>query len=80
MPYYVAMLNFFIQFSVYMVVFFAMLIIDFTMVPNPLYFIVSVIIVHLILMSFAKKEPQLAKIVHAKINVFKQRIPNRLEV
>jgi len=77
-PYYLAILNFFINFMIYMVIFVVTIIIDFTAVPNPLIFLIPVIIIHFILIGFTKHEPQLAKIIGAKIKLIKHKIPGQL--
>ena len=78
-PYAIAVLNFVAQFFVFMVVFTGMLITT-GEAPNPLYFLVSVIIVHVFLMGFSKREPQLANIIMANIQLFKRRMPRDLIV
>ena len=78
-PYSIAVLNFVVQFLVFMVVFTPMLIIT-GEAPNPLYFLISVIIVHAVLARVSKKEPQLANIISARIQLFKKRIPGGLMV
>ena len=40
--------------------------------------VISVIVVHCIMMVFAKRDPQLGQIVSAKIQLLKKRIPRRL--
>lgn len=45
---------------------------------NPLYFLASVIIVHMILATFSKRDAQLGQILVAKIKMFKNKIPRRL--
>ena len=79
-PYYLAILNFFVLFSIYMATFVITLVIDFHSVPNPLYFLVTVIAIHVVLMGFSRKEPQLANIIIAKIQLFKQKIPSQMVV
>jgi len=80
-PYSVAVLNFVIQFLIFMVIFVTGLIISGgTVAVNPLYFLVSVMIVHFILMTFSKKEPQLANIIVAKIQLFKKKVPKDMMI
>jgi hypothetical protein len=45
---------------------------------NPLYFLISVVIVHMILAHFSKRDPQLGQILVAKIQMIKNKIPRRL--
>ena len=45
---------------------------------NPLYFLVSVCVVHMILARFTKRDPQLGQILVAKIRMLKNSIPRRL--
>jgi hypothetical protein len=45
---------------------------------TPLYFLLSVMFVHMILAGFAKRDPQLGQIVTAKIQLFKRKIPGKL--
>lgn len=78
-PYSIAVMNFAIQFLIFIVVFVIDLAIHgFDSFVNPLYFLISVIIVHAILAGFSKQEPQLAQIIAAKIQLFKSKIPGRL--
>lgn len=78
-PYSLAVINFVVQFIIFIVVFVAGLIIYRTESPvNPLYFLVSVCVVHMILAAFSKREPQLGQIIAAKIQLFKKKIPKRL--
>jgi len=78
-PYNLAVINFVVQFIVFIVLF----VIDLVMNKadgkiTPLYFLISVIIVHSILAVFSKRDPQLGQIVAAKIQLFKQKIPGKL--
>lgn len=76
-PYSLAILNFAIQFIIFIVLFVAMLIT--TGKPlNPLFFLLSVIAVHLIIAIFSKRDPQLGQIVTAKMQLFKKKIPGKL--
>ncbi len=78
-PYSLAVINFVVQFLIFVVVFIAMLIVSGAAnTPNPLWFLLSVILVHLILMVFARRDPQLGQIISAKIQLFTKKIPNRL--
>ena len=78
-PYSLAVINFAVQFIVFIIIFVAGLIISGGGIAiNPLYFLLSVILVHMILAFFAKREPQLGQIVAAKIQLLKQKVPGRL--
>ena len=78
-PYSLAVINFAVQFIVFIVVFIIGLIIyGADSWINPLYFLISVIVVHMILAFFAKREPQLGQIISAKIQLIKKKIPGRL--
>lgn len=76
-PYSLAVLNFAIQFVIFIIVFVASLIISHDPV-NPLFFLISVIVVHSIIAIFAKRDPQLGQIVSAKLQLFKKKIPGKL--
>ena len=77
--YSLAVLNFAAQFVIFIIVFVADLMITNGQGGiNPLFFLISVIAVHCILAGFSKKEPQLAQIISAKIQLYKSRIPGRL--
>ena len=78
-PYNLAVINFAVQFIVFIVIFVFDLIINKTDGKiTPLYFLISVIIVHSILAVFSKRDPQLGQIVASKIQLFKQKIPGKL--
>lgn len=78
-PYSLAVLNFAVQFIIFMVVFFASLALTKGKDPiSPLYFLISVIVVHSIIAVFSKRDPQLGQIISAKIQLFKRKIPGRL--
>lgn len=78
-PYSLAVINFAVQFIVFIMIFVAGLIISGAdSVVNPLYFLVSVIVVHMILAFFSRREPQLGQIISAKIQMLKKKIPNKL--
>ncbi len=76
-PYNLAVINFAIQFLVFIVFFIIGLVVNGVAI-NPLYFMISVIIVHSVLAVYSKRDPQLGQIVAAKIQLFKQKIPGRL--
>lgn len=78
-PYNLAVINFAVQFIVFIIFFTIDLVINSVDVNiTPLYFLISVIIVHSILAVYSKRDPQLGQIVMAKIYLFKQKIPGRL--
>lgn len=78
-PYSLAVLNFAIQFIIFMVIFFVSLALTKGNNPvSPLYFLISVIVVHSIIAVFAKRDPQLGQIVSAKVQLFKKKIPGKL--
>ncbi len=77
-PYSLAIINFAIQFLVFMAIFVAFLIINPDVAPSPLWFLLSLITVHMILAYFSKREPQLGQIISARIQLFKQKVPNKL--
>ncbi len=78
-PYSLAVANFAIQFLVFIAIFVATLIATGGSASlDPLTFLISVIVVHVILASFSKSEPQLAQIISAKIQLYKHRVPERM--
>ncbi len=78
-PYSLAVINFALQFLIFMAIFISLLIVSRGKTAiNPLYFMISLIIVHMILAAFSKRDPQLGQIVSAKIQLFKRKIPNKL--
>ena len=78
-PYMLAVINFALQFMIFMAIFVASLILTRGQgVINPLWFLLSVIAVHMILAVFSKRDPQLGQIVAAKIQLMKKKIPNKL--
>lgn len=80
-PYSLAVLNFAGQFSIFMVPFVGSLIATKGKNPiSPMYFIITVVSVHMILAFFSKRDPQLGQIMSAKIQLLKRKIPRRLAV
>ncbi len=78
-PYSLAIINFAIQFIIFMIVFIAVLILSKGKDTfNPMYFIISVIVVHSIIAIFSKRDPQLGQIVTAKLQLLKRKIPGKL--
>ncbi|MDL2296072.1 VirB3 family type IV secretion system protein, partial [Lachnospiraceae bacterium OttesenSCG-928-E19] len=78
-PYSLAVMNFAVQFLIFIGLFIVDLTINGTSAKlNPLYFLISVILVHSLLAVFSKREPQLGQIISARIRLYKSRIPGRL--
>ena len=78
-PYTLAVINFAVQFIIFIFIFIIGFVVSGTdSFVNPLYFLISVIVVHMILAAFSKREPQLGQIVAAKIQLLKKKIPSRL--
>ena len=78
-PYNLAVINFAVQFIVFIVIFIIDLIINKTNGKiTPLYFLLSVLLVHSILAVFSKRDPQLGQIVASKIQLIKHKIPGKL--
>lgn len=78
-PYSLAVINFAVQFLIFIGIFMIDMVINgLNTSVNPLFFLISVIIVHSILAMFSKREPQLGQIISAKIQLFKSRVPERL--
>ncbi len=76
-PYSLAVINFVVQFIVFVVIFVARLIM-FNQDTNPLFFLVSVILVHSFIAIFSKRDPQLGQIISAKFQLFTKKIPGKL--
>ncbi len=72
-PYHLALMNFFIQFIVFIV-----LLIVTVGNFNPLWFLLNVIFVHFILMGISRSEPQMGQILSAKLKLFKVSPPKVL--
>jgi len=81
-PYNLAVLNFVAQFLIFITVSVVGMIStsSFEMPIEPLFFLLSVILVHFVLMVYSKKEPQLLQIILAKIRLFGKFIPKSLKV
>ncbi len=78
-PYSLAVINFVVQFLIFVVLFIAMLLINgFENPLNPMWFLLSVIAVHAAIAVFSRREPQLGQIVSAKLQLFTKKIPDRL--
>ena len=81
-PYSLAIMNFLIQFAIftplYIVGMFTMCMKDVNKYLNPLYLIISIIVVHSILAAYSKRDSQLGQILVAKLKLFRSKIPRRL--
>ena len=76
-PYYLAVLNFVVQFIVFIAIYVSALVFfDFQI--EPLFFLISVLGVHMLLAVYSRVDPQLGQILLAKIQLFKRKIPRRL--
>lgn len=76
-PYTLAVINFVGQFVVFVGIYLVGTLF-FKVNIEPLFFLVSVVTVHMIIAAFAKRDPQLGNIVAAKIQLMKRKIPGRL--
>ncbi len=78
-PYSLAVINFAVQFIIFVVLFVASLVVYGADTGYlPLYFLISVCVVHMILAFYSKKDPQLGQIVSAKIQLLRRKIPKKL--
>lgn len=81
-PYTLAVLNFMIQFGIFIMLFIGgMLIFGSDVIMkyvNPFYFLVSVCLVHMFFARFTKNDVQLGQVLMAKIKIMKYKIPRRL--
>lgn len=78
-PYSLAVINFALQFIAFIILFVLGLVLyGVDSWINPLYFLISVCVVHMILAFYSKKDPQLGQIISAKIQLLKKKIPGRL--
>lgn len=76
-PYYLAVLNFVVQFVVFVAIYVSALIFfDFQI--EPLVFLVSVIAVHMFLAIYSRIDPQIGQIILSRFQLLKRRIPRRL--
>ena len=82
MPYNLAIFNFVVQFMIFMVIFIIDVSINTTEANSNLMlvFFGSVAVVHIILMFYSKREPQLMQIILAKINMLWRFVPKILRV
>ena len=76
-PYMLAVINFVVQFLAFVVIYLVAFFV-FRVNIEPLIFLLSVIIVHLIMAAFSRRDPQLGQIIAAKIQLLKRKIPGRL--
>ncbi len=76
-PYSLAVINFVVQFVVFIIIYVAGLVFFEFDIP-PVLFLLSVIFVHMILAVYSKKDPQIGQILLSKIQLFKNKIPRRL--
>ncbi len=76
-PYYLAVLNFVVQFIVFVAIYVSALVFfDFQI--EPLVFLVSVITVHMFLAIYSRIDPQIGQIILSRFQLLKRRIPRRL--
>ena len=76
-PYFLAVINFVVQFIVFIAIYIASLVFFDFDIP-PLIFLLSVIFVHMLLAVYSRKDPQIGQILLSKIQLFKNKIPRRL--
>ena len=76
-PYSLAVLNFVVQFIVFIIIYVVSLLFFDLEVP-PVIFLLSVMFVHMILAIYSKRDPQIGQILSAKIQLLKHKIPRRL--
>ena len=76
-PYYLAVLNFVVQFIGFIAIYLTALLVFGVEIP-PLLFLLSVVFVHMILAIYSRSDPQIGQIILAKIQLFKRKIPRRL--
>ncbi|MBO4480438.1 MAG: VirB3 family type IV secretion system protein [Alphaproteobacteria bacterium] len=81
-PYTLAVLNFMVQFTVFIVLYVVGLTFfnaDFVnKYFNPLYFLISVCLIHMLFARFTKNDSQIGQVLIAKIKMMKNKIPRRL--
>ena len=80
-PYTLAVLNFMVQFGIFIILFIGGLLIfgnDIMSYVNPLYFLISVCVVHMFFARFTKNDAQFGQVLMAKIKMIKNKIPRRL--
>jgi len=81
-PYRIAVLNFAVQFMVWVVFLLVEVVVRGPKVvyANPLYVLITVFLVHSALIGISKREPQLANIIQSKISLFKKKIPRIMKI
>ncbi len=76
-PYSLAVLNFVVQFIVFIAIY-VLCLVFFNFDLDPLFFLLSVVGVHMILMVYSRVDPQIGQILSAKLSMLKYKIPRRL--
>ena len=76
-PYSLAVLNFVVQFLVFIVIYVSALLFFNLEIP-PVIFLLSVVIVHMLLALYSRRDPQIGQILSARIQLLKHKIPRRL--
>lgn len=76
-PYSLAVLNFVVQFIVFIIIYVSALVF-WDIEIQPLFFLLSVLGVHMLLAIYSRVDPQLGQILSAKIQLLKRKIPRRL--
>jgi len=81
-PYALAVLNFMVQFSIFIVLYIVgLMFFDIDVLikyVNPVYFFVSVAGVHMFCARLAKNDSQISQVLVAKIKMMRNKIPRRL--
>ena len=81
-PYTLAVLNFMVQFGIfttlYIIGIFVLGTDKVNTYLNPLYFLISVCLVHMLFARFAKNDSQIGQVLIARIKMMKNKIPRRL--
>lgn len=78
-PYSLAVLNFTVQFMIFLIFFVGSIIIQGVDTKvDPVYFLLSVIAVHSFIAIYSKRDPQLGNIVTAKMQLLKIKPPRKL--
>lgn len=76
-PYSLAVLNFVVQFIVFIIIYVVSLLFFDLEVP-PVIFLLSVMFVHMILAIYSRRDPQIGQILSARIQLLKCKVPRRL--
>lgn len=77
-PYSLAVLNFVVQFIVFIAIYVvALVFFNGTEIP-PVLFLLSVLLVHMILAIYSRRDPQIGQILSARLQLLKHRVPRRL--